>query len=117
MIPAQPVAGQFDNNRGGTGFMEGSLDFYGFLPLATSGDNRLAAWAWTGLSALNSNGCATCSAAIRFQGQLFSGVDRYYDPEAANFGGILAPQRAGPIPLGNHCSVIPAHGSLSGGRD
>ena len=67
VIPAQPVAGQFDNNHGGTGFMEGSLDFYGFLPLATSGDNRIAAWAWTGLSALNSSGCASCSSAIRFQ--------------------------------------------------
>ena len=106
VIPAQPVAGQFDNNHGGTGFMEGSLDFYGFLPLATSGDNRLAAWAWTGLSALNSSGCASCSSAIRFQGQLFSGVDRYYDPETANFGGIYAPQRTGPIPLGDDCSVI-----------
>jgi hypothetical protein len=105
VIPAQPVAGQFDNSHGGTGFMVGSLDFYGFAELATSGDNRLAAWAWTGLSALNSSGCATCSA-IRFQGRLFSGVNRYYDPEAPNVGGILAPQRAGPIPLGNHCSVI-----------
>ena len=106
VIPAQPVAGQFDNNHGGTGFMEGSLDFYGFLPLATSGDNRIAAWAWTGLSALNSSGCGSCSSAIRFQGQLFSGVDRYYDPETVNFGGIFAPQRSGPIPLGDDCSVI-----------
>ncbi len=29
VIPAQPVAGQFDNSHGGTGFMLGSLDFYG----------------------------------------------------------------------------------------
>ena len=36
VIPAQPVAGRFDNSHGGTGFMVGSLDFYGFLPLATS---------------------------------------------------------------------------------
>ena len=34
VIPAQPVAGQFDNAHGGTGFMVGSLDFYGFVPLA-----------------------------------------------------------------------------------
>jgi hypothetical protein len=105
VIPAQPPAGQFDNNRGGTGFMLGSLDFYGFLPLATSGDNRIAAWAWTGLSALNSAGCATCNTNIRFQGQLFRGVNKYYDPETANFGGIFAPQRVGPIPLGDQCGA------------
>ncbi|HZO77940.1 MAG TPA: hypothetical protein VFB39_07845 [Solirubrobacteraceae bacterium] len=106
VIPAQPIAGQFDNSHGGTGFMVGSLDFYGFVPLATSGDNRIAAWAWTGLSALNSSGCSGCKSGIRFQGQLFSGVNRYYDPETVNFGGIFAPQRTGPIPLGNDCSVI-----------
>jgi hypothetical protein len=105
VIPAQPSAGQFDNSHGGTGFMVGSLDFYGFVPLATSGDNRIAAWAWTGLSALNSPGCATCNASIRFGGQLFSGVDRYYDPETANFGGIFGPQKNGPIPLGNECGA------------
>ena len=54
---------------------------------ALAGDNRIAAWAWTGLSALNSNGCASCNAGIRFTGQLFSGVSRYYDPETANTGG------------------------------
>ena len=44
--------------------MLGSLDFYGFAAVSpTSGDNRIAAWAWTGLSALNSSGCASCSAA------------------------------------------------------
>ena len=59
VIPAQPAdAGQFDNSNGGSGFMLGSLDFYGFVPLPTSGDNRIAAWAWTGLSALNSSGCS-----------------------------------------------------------
>ena len=105
VIPAQPIAGQFDNSQGGTGFMLGSLDFYGFVPLATAGDNRIAAWAWTGLSALNSAGCASCNASIRFTGQLFSGVDRYYDPETVNTGGILAPQKTGPIPLGDECGA------------
>ena len=105
VIPGQPVAGQFDNAHGGTGFMVGSLDFYGFVPLATSGDNRIAAWAWTGLSALNSAGCASCKASIRFTGQLFSGVDRYYNPETVNLGGILAPQKVGPIPLGDECGA------------
>ena len=100
VIPAQPAdAGQYDNSNGGTGFMLGSLDFYGFVPLPTSGDNRIAAWAWTGLSALNSAGCATCGA-IRFSGQLFSGVDRYYGPE-----NLASPQRTGPIPLGDECGA------------
>jgi hypothetical protein len=85
--------------------MVGSLDFYGFTPLATSGDNRIDAWAWTGLSALNSSGCSTCLANIRFQGELFSNVDSYYDPETVNFGGIFAPQKAGLIPLGDQCGA------------
>jgi hypothetical protein len=108
VIPGQPVAGQFDNAHGGTGFMVGSLDFYGFAAISpTSGDNRIAAWAWTGLSALNSPGCASCKASIRFTGQLFSGVDRYYDPEVLSngFPGSIAPQKVGPIPLGNECGA------------
>jgi hypothetical protein len=105
VIPAQPVGGQFDNSHGGTGFMVGSLDFYGFAGLPTSGDNRIAAWAWTGLSALNSTGCASCSASIRFTGQLFSGVNHYYDPETTGTGGIFAPQKAGVIPLGDECGT------------
>jgi hypothetical protein len=113
-IPAQPVAGRFDNSRGGTGFMLGSLDFYGFEALPTSGDNRLAAWAWTGLSALNSKGCATCNASIRFRGQLFSGLDRYFDPESVNTGGIFAPQRNGPIPLGDECGAAGLSVSVGG---
>ena len=105
VIPAQPVANRFDNSHGGTGFMIGTLDFYGFVPLATSGDNRIAAWAWTGLKALNSSGCAACGASIRFQGQLFSGVKRYFDPETANFGGIFSAQRTGPTPLADQCGA------------
>jgi hypothetical protein len=107
-IPAQPVGGRFDNAHGGTGFMVGSLDFYGFAAISpTSGDNRLAAWAWTGLSALNSSGCATCNANVRFTGQLFSGVDRYYDPELTfnGFQASVGAQRNGPIPLGSQCGA------------
>ena len=108
VIPAQPVAGQFDNSNGGTGFMLGSLDFYGFAAISpTSGDNRIAAWAWTGLSALNSSGCAACGG-IHFTGQLFSGVDRYFDPELTvnGFQASVAAQRAGNIPLGDVCTVL-----------
>ncbi len=105
VIPAQPTAGRFDNAHGGTGFMVGTLDFYGFEGLPTSGDNRIAAWAWTGLSALNSSGCAACGASIRFTGQLFSGVDQYYNPETDNTGQIFASQKNGPIPLGDECGA------------
>jgi hypothetical protein len=113
VIPAQPVAGQFDNSHGGTGFMLGSLDFYGFAGLPTSGDNRIAAWAWTGLSALNSKGCSACNASIRFTGQLFSGVDKYFNPETANTGEISGPQKNGPIPLGDECGAAGLSSSAS----
>jgi hypothetical protein len=108
VIPAQPVAGQFDNSHGGSGFMLSSLDFYGFAgSLPTSGDNRIATWAWTGLSALNSSGCSSCGG-IQFRGQLFSGVDRYFDPEflTNGFPASLGAQKAGPIPLGRRCGVL-----------
>ena len=117
VIPGQPVAGQFDNSHGGTGFMLGSLDFYGFAAVSpTSGDNRIAAWAWTGLSALNSKGCATCSSAIRFTGQLFSGVDRYYDPELTSngFQASVGAQKTGPIPLGDECGAAGLSVSVGG---
>jgi hypothetical protein len=54
-----------------------------------------------------------CNANIRFQGQLFSGVDKYYDPETANFGGIFGPQKTGPIPLGNECGAAGLSSSAS----
>ncbi|MGB6456879.1 MAG: hypothetical protein WBH47_20625, partial [Streptosporangiaceae bacterium] len=103
VIPAQPPdPSQYDNSHGGSAFMLESLDFYG------SGDNRIAVFDWTGLGNLNSPNCASC-AGIRFGGQLFSGVNDYYD-----IGG-LAPQKAGPIPLGDECgaallSVSPSMG-------
>jgi hypothetical protein len=91
VIPAQaPDPTQFDNNNGGSGFMLASLDFTG------KGDNRMAAFDWTGLSRLNSPGCAACSG-VRFGGTLFSGVLRYFNP------GVLAAQKSGPIPLGDEC--------------
>jgi hypothetical protein len=95
VIPAVPPNGQFDNSHGGTGFMLATVDFYSL------GGNQLAAFDWTGLKNLNSAGCSACSG-IRFGGQLFSGVKNYYDPGNTP-SGILAPQKAGPIPLGNEC--------------
>jgi hypothetical protein len=91
VIPAAaPDPTQFDNSHGGSGFMFTSLDFVG------KGDNRIAAFDWTGLSKLNSPNCAACSG-LRFGGQLFSGVQRYFNP------GVQAAQKTGPIPLGDEC--------------
>ncbi|MGH3303815.1 MAG: hypothetical protein ACRDOK_19480 [Streptosporangiaceae bacterium] len=93
VIPAAPPdPSQYDNSHGGSAFMLESLDFYG------SGDNRLAVFDWTGLGNLNSWNCSSC-AGIRFGGQLFSGVNSYIDV------GALAPQKAGPIPLGDECGA------------
>jgi hypothetical protein len=93
VIPAMPPDPmQFDNSHGGSAFMLESLDFYG------NGDTRVAVFDWTHLSALDSPACESCSA-IRFGGQLFSGVDSYFDP------GLTAPQKAGPIPLGDECGA------------
>jgi hypothetical protein len=91
VIPAEPPdPSQYDNANGGSGFMLGSLDFFG------TGDTRIAAFDWTGLSALNSSFCHECSA-VQFGGQLLSGVEFYYGE------GQLAAQKAGPIPLGDDC--------------
>jgi hypothetical protein len=112
VIPAQPAdAGQYDNHYGGSGFMMSSLDFNSFAGLPTSGDNRMAVWDWTGLSNLNSSGCRTCSG-IDFGGQLFTGTNPYYDPQSPFGVGFLAPQKAGPIPLGDECAN-PAVGAAS----
>lgn len=93
VIPAQaPDPGQFDNAQGGTGFMMGTLDYYG------KGDNRIAVFNWAGLSNLNSPNCSSCSK-IKFDGQLFSGVLTYYGE------GFLAAQKKGPIPLGDECGA------------
>jgi hypothetical protein len=99
VIPAMPANGQFDNSHGGSGFMLTTVDFY-FL-----GGNQLAVFDWTGLKNLNSSGCSACSG-IRFGGQLFSGGQNYYNPSslgAASPTPFQAPQKSGPIPLGDQC--------------
>lgn len=96
VIPANPPdPADYDNSHGGSGFMLGTLDYY------ANGDNRLAVWDWTGLDNLTSPGCSACGG-IQFGGQLFSGVNHYYDPPVTP-SGTLAPQKAGPIPLGDEC--------------
>ena len=84
VIPATPPNGQFDNSHGGTGFMLATIDFY------CLGGNQLAAFDWTGLKNLNSAGCSACSG-IRFGGQLFSGVQHYYNPSNARHPAIPRP--------------------------
>ncbi|HWG00507.1 MAG TPA: hypothetical protein VG164_01505 [Trebonia sp.] len=93
VIPALPPdPRQYDNSHGGSAFMLDTLDFTG------AGDNRVAVFDWTALSALDSPGCVFCRA-VRFGGQLLSGTEFYYDP------GLTAPQKAGPIPLGDECGA------------
>jgi hypothetical protein len=93
VIPAlAPDPTQYDNSHGGTGFMLEALDFYG------AGDTRIAVFDWTGLENLDSPFCFSCSG-IRFGGELLSGVDYYYSL------GFIAPQKSGPIPLGNECGA------------
>jgi len=112
VIPAQtPDPSQYDNANGGTGLMVASLDFLG------AGDNRMAAFDWTGLSSLNSHGCSSCGA-ISFGGQLFTGQVTYRDEGAAcpaSQGGFcgLGAQKAGPTPLGDNCALIPGSGLTS----
>jgi hypothetical protein len=92
-IPAMPPdPTQFDNSHGGSGFILGSLDFYG------QGDTRIAAFAWTGLENLNTPFCFSCGG-IKFGGQLLSGVNYYYGE------GFQAAQKKGPIPLGDECGA------------
>jgi hypothetical protein len=92
VIPAvAPDPSQFDNANGGTGFMVGSLDFYG------SGDTREGVFYWTGLNKLTSMNCGACSS-MRFGGQMFNGL--FYFGE-----GQRGVQKAGPIPLGAECGA------------
>jgi hypothetical protein len=108
VIPAQsPDPSQFDNAHGGSGFMFGSLDFFG------AGDNRIEAFYWTGLSSLDSYNCDSCSGAngVHFGGQLFTNVTPYRDEGAAcpaadgGFCGLGA-QRHGHVPLGANCVAL-----------
>jgi hypothetical protein len=103
VIPAQPAdSGQFDNHYSGSGFMMDVLDFNSFAGVPSAGDNRMAVWYWTGLHNLDTGGCGGCSA-VKFGGQLFTGTNPYDDPETPN--GFIAPQKTGPIPLGNECGA------------
>jgi hypothetical protein len=62
----------------------------------------VAAWDWTGLSNLKSAGCGSCKGVL-FGGQVFTNQQPYYGPENIFGVGNLAPQKAGPTPLGDQC--------------
>jgi len=111
VIPAQTTdPTQYDNNNGGTGFMVATLDA---TVSQLAGDNRVAVFDWTDLSALNSPGCSACSG-IAFGGQMLTGHVTYQDN---NFAGqclaegyvsvsttcALGAQKIGPTPLGDSC--------------
>jgi hypothetical protein len=112
VIPAQTAdPSQYDNNNGGTGLMVGSLDFLG------AGDDRVAAFDWSGLSDLNSHGCSACGG-ITFGGELLTGQVTYMDEGQAcpaSGGGFcgLGAQKAGPTPLGDNCGLIGGAGLTS----
>lgn len=98
VIPAQtPDSAQFDISHGGTGYMAAVMDFFG------TGDSRVAVFAWTDLTDLNSYACSECGS-IAFTGQLFKGVDTYV-------AGGQAAQKAGPTPLGDNCATFGLAGS------
>ncbi len=97
MIPAEPAGpAEWDNSHGGSGFMAATFDYYGL------GDNQMAVWAWTGLNRLNSPGCSSCGG-IKFSGTLFSNVEDYVSKGINSATGFIAPQKIGPIPLGDEC--------------
>jgi hypothetical protein len=103
-IPAQsPSDANFNNSFGGSGFIVGSLEFTG------GGDNRVAAFYWKGLSALNSSNCSGCGS-ITFGDQVFTG-EAYTDegaPCPVADGGFcsIAAQKAGTLDLGTYCKKL-----------
>jgi hypothetical protein len=106
VIPAQtPDSASYDNANGGTGWMVGALDFIG------AGDNRVAAFDWTGLCALDSSitSSTSCKDSIMFGGTLYTTPEVVYMDEGygclIQYGGFcgLAQQQAGQIPLGDLC--------------
>jgi hypothetical protein len=75
-----PPDGTFDTDNGGTEFLVGSLDFTGTL------DNRLAVWAFTNTSSLN-----TASPALTLSEAIIT-TEVYGQPPSAQ-------QKSGPTPL------------------
>jgi hypothetical protein len=84
-----PTPNQFDNSNAGIQYALSSLEFQG------TGDNRIAAWAFTNLRSLHS-----FSPAVSYSIYVAGGLERYLDPVGATGNAFLAPQKPGPIPLG-----------------
>ncbi|HKW03740.1 MAG TPA: hypothetical protein VJN71_00450 [Nitrososphaerales archaeon] len=110
VIPAaSPDPTQFNNHNGGTGYMVGSLDFF------SQGDNRIAVFTWTGLSALNG---FPAKSGIMFGGQLLTTGVVYLDAGAACLASSglstlcgLGQQKTGKVPLGKACVAFALNGS------
>ena len=106
VIPAQtPDPSQYDNANGGTGWMVGALDYLGL------GDNRVAAFDWTGLCNLDNSCPSTFTGGVQFGGTIYTTPQVTYMDEGvpclAQYGGYcgLAQQKSGPIPLGDLCGI------------
>ncbi len=120
VIPAQtPDSSQYDNSNGGTGWMIASLDFLG------AGDNRVAAFDWTGLCAVD-NTCSNSRTTVRFGGTLYTVPQTVYRDEGfaclASTGSPdpsvvpsaycgLGEQKSGPTPLGANCVAFSLNAS------
>jgi hypothetical protein len=85
-----PAPTQYDNSNSGTEYALSSLDFQG------KGDSRLAAWAFTNLGTLQSK-----SPDVSFSISVAGGLEPYLDPVGPSGNAFLAPQKPGPIPLGD----------------
>jgi hypothetical protein len=79
-----PTTGSYDTSQSGTAWAVSSLDFFG------SGDNRLAVWSFANTASIRS-----ASPAIALSLALLSGLESYASV------GQPAPQKVGPIPLGD----------------
>lgn len=88
IAPAQAPNGDYSTANGGSSFGLSSLDFTG------SGDNRIAEWAYTDTSAVNSK-----SGAVNIYEQTL-GSGAYAMPPA------FAAQKTGPTPLGDYWNQL-----------
>ena len=90
IAPAQAPNGVYSGANGGTSYGLSSLDFTG------SGDNRIAEWAYTDTSAVNSR---NPSAAVNIYEQTLSSGSYALPP-------AFAAQKTGPTPLGDYWNQL-----------
>ncbi len=90
LVPAQSPAGSYSSAYGGTSYALSALDF------SNAGDQRIAEWAFTNTSAVNSPSPNAAPIGI-YEATLSSG--QYAMPP-------LATQKAGPTPLGDNWNAL-----------